>query len=78
MDDDWGGPLAQADFAGSGVEIFGAVAVEDLLILQPELDHWQRLAPDTMEAVDGAGREMGQLTGEAIEWTSKALEERKT
>ena len=28
MDDDWGGLLAQADFTGSGVEIFGAVAVE--------------------------------------------------
>ena len=34
MDDDWGGPLAQADFAGSGVGFFGADAVEDLLILQ--------------------------------------------
>ena len=37
MDDDWGGPLAQADFAGSGVGIFGAVAVEDLLILQRDM-----------------------------------------
>lgn len=27
-----GGPLAQADLAGSGVGFFGAVAVEDLLI----------------------------------------------
>ena len=34
VDDDWGGPLAQADFAGRGVEFFGADAVEDLLILQ--------------------------------------------
>lgn len=30
----WGGPLDQADFDGSAVEIFGAEAVEDLLILQ--------------------------------------------
>jgi len=30
-----GGPLAQADLAGSGVGFFGADAVEDLLILQP-------------------------------------------
>lgn len=29
-----GGPLAQADLAGSGVGFFGAVAVEDLLILE--------------------------------------------
>ena len=34
VDDDWGGPLAQADFAGSGVGFFGADAVEDLLILK--------------------------------------------
>ena len=34
MDDGWGGHLAQVDFAGSRVGIFGAVAVEDLLILQ--------------------------------------------
>jgi hypothetical protein len=27
VDDDWGGPLDQADFAGSGVKIFGTVAV---------------------------------------------------
>ena len=26
MDDGWGGPLAQAEFAGSGVGIFGTVA----------------------------------------------------
>ena len=29
-----GGPLAQADFCGSWVEIFGADVVEDLLILR--------------------------------------------
>ena len=37
MDDDWGGPLAQADFAGSGVVLFVAEAVEDLLILQRDI-----------------------------------------
>ena len=34
VDEDWGGPLAQADLAGRGVGFFGADAVEDLLILQ--------------------------------------------
>ena len=33
MDDEIGGPLAQADFCGSGVGSFGADATEDLLIL---------------------------------------------
>ena len=33
MDGDWGGPLAQADFAGSGVGFFGADAIEDLVHL---------------------------------------------
>ena len=37
MDDVWGGPLAQADFAGSGIGFFGADAVEDLLILQRDI-----------------------------------------
>ena len=31
-----GGPFAQADFDGSWVDVFGAEAVEDLLILSPE------------------------------------------
>ena len=33
VDDEFGGPLAQADFCGSGVGSFGADATEDLLIL---------------------------------------------
>ena len=33
-DDEFGGPLAQADFCGSGVGSFGADATEDLLILR--------------------------------------------
>ena len=37
VDKNWGGPLAQADFAGSKVGIFGTVAVEDLLILQRDM-----------------------------------------
>lgn len=35
-EDVFGGPLAQADFCESGVESFGAVAAEDLLILEYE------------------------------------------
>ena len=34
VDDECGGPLAQADFCESGVESFGAEATEDLLILR--------------------------------------------
>ena len=37
VDEDWGGPLAQADLAGRGVGYFGADAVEDLLILQRDM-----------------------------------------
>ena len=38
VDDDWGGPFAQADFARSEVGFFGgAVAVDDLLILQRDI-----------------------------------------
>ena len=37
-DDEFGGPLAQADFCGSGVGSFGADATEDLLILPAD---WQ-------------------------------------
>ena len=33
VDDEFGGPLAQADFCGSCVGSFGADATEDLLIL---------------------------------------------
>ena len=32
LDDNWGGPFAQADFAGSGVGFFGALAVVHLLL----------------------------------------------
>lgn len=32
-----GGPFAQADFDGSWVDVFGAEAVEDLLILGREM-----------------------------------------
>ena len=37
-DDEFGGPLAQADFCGSCVGSFGADATEDLLILPAD---WQ-------------------------------------
>ena len=36
--DEMGGPLAQADFCGSGVGSFGADATEDLLILGTPYD----------------------------------------
>ena len=42
----FGGPFAQADRCGSGVESFGAEAVEDLLIL---VDDYRGAVPDGYE-----------------------------